>query len=304
MMMVRLWGGLGNQMFQYAFGYAMAEKNHTSLALDTRFFSEEYLNRNPHFSRQKPNLLRLPIDYRETVNAHGEMKLVDFLQKRNVNRLIRVPRYCAIPMGGGMKYVKEARLEYLPKVAALRGDSVYFDGYWQTEQYFADYREELLRQFCLPSEAADRYAEQYHLSDADSVAVHMRMGDYAAKKHLTAHYNYVINPAYYRNAIEEIRHRVHGARFFICSNSIAKAKAVLGDDPAFTYVNEDRQMTDWDEFMIMSHCTHHIISNSTFSWWAAWLAQDNPSAVNIGPDMVFGNKDILPKSWLRVNVPE
>lgn len=114
---------------------------------------------------------------------------------------------------------------------------------------------------------------------------------------MSARYNTVINPAYYERAIEEIQKHISNPVFFVCSNDIDEAKKILGSNEKFIYVGEFEGMTDLDEFSIMSRCQNHIISNSTFSWWAAWL---HGKGINISPNMFFGNRDIIPDGWIKV----
>ena len=298
MIITRLWGGLGNQMFQYAFGYVKAKEIGEELVLDTRFFTEAFLRDNPRFTKQKLNLFKFPIDYIHTINEQGELKVINKLQEHRINQILRVPYYSVWSVGEGIKYVKETRMRFQPVLASINKSNVYYDGYWQTEKYFSKYREEIVRQYAYSSNRANSFVNDNCVDRPDSVALHMRMGDYG-NKHLTAHYNYVIDPAYYKSAIEKAKKCISNPRFFICSNNIKKAQALLGNKPEFTYVSAIDGMTDLDEFSIMCQCPNHIISNSSFSWWAAWLGELENS-INIAPIILFGNKDIIPSRWIKV----
>ena len=300
MIVVRLWGGLGNQMFQYACGYAVAKRNNQVLKLDTRFFSEEYIKKNPHFSKQQLNILKFPIEYTETINTKGEFKFISFIQNRTISRLIRIPKRFKLWCDHGLLYIKETRLQYLPFINSLKYKNLYLDGYWQTEKYFKEFREDLKQQFSLLSVEASSYVEKVGINKENSISIHMRMGDYSVNKKKIRHYNYVISPQYYLNAIDYVRQKVENPVFYICSNNIERAKELLGNSESFIYVNENRAMSDIDEFMIMSMCTNHIISNSTFSWWAAWLSQKE--GITIAPDMFFGNANIIPDEWKKICV--
>lgn len=300
MIIIRLWGGLGNQMFQYAFGYVKAKESKAELVLDTRFFTDEFIKKNPRFTKQKNNLLNFPIEYKHTINEHGELIRVNKFQLHRINQLLRVPYLTVLPAGNGLKYVKETRMRFQPVLARMKSDNRYYDGYWQTEKYFDKYREDLIRQFTFHSRRADEYVGIYGIDQSNAVAIHMRMGDYG-KKHLTAHHNYVINPEYYTRAIEKAKEVIAKPVFFVCSNNIKKAQELLGNGTEFIYVSAIDGMTDLDEFSIMSQCPNHIISNSTFSWWAAWLGR-HEKAINIAPNIVFGNKDIIPERWIKIEV--
>lgn len=300
MVIVRLWGGLGNQMFQYACGYALAKRHNEKLILDTRFYNEDFLKKNPHFSKQQLNIVEFPIKYNQKID-NNDFRTINFFQKRIISRIIRIPSKFNIKVGKQTKYIKETRLRFLPYIENIEAYNIYLDGYWQTEKYFIKYKKEIKEQFSLESVVAQEYGIENELKNVNSVSIHLRMGDYETKKKKSVRYNYLVNPEYYVNAIEEIRKRIHNPRFFIFSNDMKKAKKLLGCSPEFVYVNEDRRMTDLEEFEIMSLCSNHIISNSTFSWWAAWLS-DNEDAINIAPDMFFGNLDIIPTEWMKVKV--
>ena len=301
MIITRLWGGLGNQMFQYAFGYAKAREAHTELVLDTRFFTEEFIQANPRFTKQKLNLLRFPIEFKQTINENGELVRINKYQEHRINQILRVPYLSVLPAGNKLIYVKETRMRFQPVLSRIKKDNRYYDGYWQTEKYFADFRDEISRQYTFSSERASTFVKETGADQPNAVAIHMRMGDYG-RKHLTAHHNYVINPEYYTRAIERVRERITNPRFYICSNNIKNAIEFLGLKSEYIYVSLVEGMTDLDEFTIMSQCPNHIISNSTFSWWAAWLGKQEETT-NIAPNILFGNKDIIPKEWLKVDVP-
>ena len=301
MIVIRLWGGLGNQMFQYAFGYAQARKRNTELLLDTRFFTEKFLMQNPRFSQQKLNLLNMPITFREQINQQNELSFVNMLQSKNVNRILRLlPRF-SVPVGQ-MKYVKETRLEYLPYIDSIKSKNLYFDGYWQSEAYFEAYKEQLVQQFIHMTPDAVRYVNEHVYTETNSVSLHMRLGDYSKKKTYSRQINSVLKPTYYMDAISWMKQHVDHPRFFIFTNDKKKAKEILGEKDYFVYVNEDGSMSDMDEFHIMSCCTNHIISNSTFSWWAAWLAQSD--GITLVPNVFFGNQDIIPTRWIKLDVAD
>jgi hypothetical protein len=99
--------------------------------------------------------------------------------------------------------------------------------------------------------------------------------------------------------MDRIKNEIDSPKFFIFSNNIKKAMELLDDRYDVVFVNSDRYYSDVEEFSIMSQCSNHIISNSTFSWWAAWLG-NNDNSIKIAPDVFFGNKSIVPKSWIKV----
>ena len=297
MIIIRIWGGLGNQMFQYAFGYAMAKERRTTLKLDTYFFSEKYQSNNS-YTNQRLQITDMTIEFKEQVNSVGEVRSAAFLQKQFVNRVCKVFPSFVLNLKG-MKYVKETRLTYLPKMVTMKGENLYFDGYWQTEKYFSKYKKELKEQFTITSTTADAYANKIGILNQNAVAVHMRLGDYV-KKSIVSNYNQIIAPQYYLNAMKDILKINPDAKFYVFSNDPKKAKKILDDKVNFELVNDDRTLSDMEEFKVMSACANHIVSNSTFSWWAAWLNDGNGKT--FAPDIFFGNRYIIPDSWIKVSI--
>ena len=299
MIVVRLWGGLGNQMFQYSFGYAMAKRTGEELFLDTRFYTDQFIKKNPHFSKQLPNILTFPLVYKKQMNASGELKFICLLQKRMISRLIRIPTKFEITADKGIQYIKETRLNLYQRYIDNPITDSYYDGYWQSEEYFKEYKDEILKQYWFIDDDISGVIEKEELDDKNTVSVHLRFGDYGKKRMLGPYYNYVISPQYYLLAMDEIQKRIRMPRFYVFSNDIERAKELIGCRFKYTLVNEDRKLSDIQEFIIMSKCHNHIISNSTFSWWAAWL---NDKGITIAPDLRFGNERIIPQQWIKISM--
>lgn len=298
MVIVRLWGGLGNQMFQYACGYAIAKKNNTELVLDTRFYTDEYLKRNPHFSKQLPNILKFPLEYASVINEDNELKIIGILQNRTISRIIRIPARFNIKVDKGLLYCKETRLSFLEYVSDMQCKNIYLDGYWQCEQYFQEYKKEIQNQYTRKSEKVFQVASELGVLQENAVAIHVRLGDYYSGKKKFARCNSIINPEYYIKAIKDMSIKIKNPKLYVFSNDISKARMLLKEYDC-VFVNEKRELSDLDEFEVMSLCTNHIISNSTFSWWAAWLSQ---GGCKIAPDSFVGNDSILPDDWIKIKV--
>lgn len=299
MIVVRLWGGLGNQMFQYAFAYAVAKQLNSELLLDTRFYSDDFITHNPHFTRQKLNLFSLNIDFRREINRESELHIINRLQNRMASRVIRIPPFFSIRADQGLKYIKETRLKVYKNLIDSPVDNAYYDGYWQSEDYFEWERQDIIRQYNFTNEKIENYISQYPVKNQNSVSVHMRLGDYGRKRSILAQYNYMLSPKYYLKAMKYIESKVRNPKFYIFSNDTAKAKEIIADSFDIEIINEDRYLTDLEELMVMSKCCNHIISNSTYSWWAAWL---NDVGLTMAPNIEFGNSSIIPQKWVRIDV--
>ena len=300
MVVVRLWGGLGNQLFQYAFGYAVSQKMNCELKLDCSFFSEEFQSKNKRFTRQLPLIIDLPILNNDTNIPHQIVKKVEFLQKKNINRLIRIPKHFKKEIDNDFFYVKETRPCFDPYYCSFYDEDIYFDGYWQCEEYFKDFKKDLTEQF-IPQ--VDQEKLKPIISDMvsrESIAVHIRRGDYVTSKSKFSSL-YVLQKEYYDNCFKSAREIFNAPYFYFFSNDIEWVKRNFGEKDNYIFISEQPGLSTMDEFYLMSCCKNQIIGNSTFSWWAAWLNKNENKLVWC-PDKWFGNVDILPTDWIKTSI--
>lgn len=182
---------------------------------------------------------------------------------------------------------------------------LYFKGFYQSERYFRDIADEVRRAFTFDlRRAGERTREMQRQIDGDplSVSLHVRRGDYLLPKHY-ANVGTVCGLPYYRHAVDEICGRVEGARFYVFSDDPAWARENLPVE-AVAYIDWNTGEDSWQDMFLMSRCRHHIICNSTFSWWGAWL-DPRPDKVVIAPERWFAADeapDIIPEGWVKVPV--
>lgn len=293
MIVVRIWGGLGNQMFQYAFGYAMAKKHDCPLYLDTRFYGQKH---SSWTTDRLLGLLKFPIEYTEIIASPYKISLfLPFLQSPIVNYAIRrfLPRKISL---GKYTYVKEDKLEYIPCVLIPNKSDIYYDGYWHSAKYFDEYRRDLENQFVVKDDLVDEafalMSEDWR--DAELVAVHIRRGDYITQNNPNA-----MGEDYYKSAIEACKKRVRNPVFCFFSDDLQWVSDKFKDVPNAIMANADRKLDDMQELQLMQRCHHQIISNSSYSWWAAWL-NGNPHKIVIAPMFWKNKKDMMPDEWLRI----
>lgn len=306
---IRLGGGLGNQLFQYAFGRRMALANDARLVLDAagyrtiqrpdpmlgiRALGLEHFNIQATLATQplpawgseaplpeRPWLKRKYVKWTRKLRAAWESRTPYFRRK-----LVREPQ--------------SRHFTFDPRVynRAVRG-TVVFEGYWQTEKYFLDV-ESLVRAELTVREPMD--AENAHMADqirsSPSISVHVRHGDNASGVETGMG---ILPRAFYEGAIREMRQIVHIPRFFVFSDDIGWAKDMLdlGEDAVFACHNPDSR--NYDDLRLMSLCKHHICANSTFSWWGAWLGKKEGQVV-YAPRRYWlnvdrSNPDLYPPSW-------
>jgi len=300
MVISRLWGGLGNQLFQYAYAYSIARENKCDLKLDARFFEKDYILKNRHFVPQKFNILELPLVYNAIITKKERLKIVTIFQNRYINLLIRIPSRFFFRIKKDYKYLKETRYFYDNKNIYIRYKNIYIDGYWQCEEYFKKYRDELIQQYVVRNEKINNCILENCIDSNESIAIHIRRGDYINNKNPFSNL-YLLNENYYFNAISAIEKRVKRPCYYIFTNDYEWVTEKFKNIKNCIIVNKDRKLSDIEEFQVMSLCKHQIISNSTFSWWAAWLNQNNKKIV-IAPNRWFGNRNIIPNSWEKCNI--
>lgn len=178
------------------------------------------------------------------------------------------------------------------------------DGYWQSERYFVDaadiIRAEFKPRLALEPENAATAAA---IDGVTAVSVHVRRGDYVTDK-VTNAYHGVCSLDYYRAAIARIAERVASPHLFVFSDDHAWVQENLRSNYPTTYVTANSPDRGYRDMQLMSRCRHHIIANSSFSWWGAWL-NPRPDKVVVAPARWFIDKsndtrDLLPGEWLRV----
>ncbi len=272
MIVVKLQGGMGNQLFQYAAGRALADKNNTELRLDVYPF-KKYKVHDYSLS---------PFSFEEKFDERGSLARL---------------------LGHGPRRVVEEGHPFDPSILEL-GDDVYLEGYWQTEKYFASIaptiRQEL--QVATPQEGRDLKLQE-EMNASCSVSLHVRRGDYITNPR-AAKVHGLCSLDYYKRAVEEMGKRVGDLHLFLFSDDPAWVKENMAFSYPITVVDHNGREKNYEDLRLMSQCKHHILANSSFSWWGAWL---NPSKdkVVIAPKQWFAKeeidtRDVLPEEWLTL----
>lgn len=272
MIITKLTGGLGNQMFQYAAGYSLARKRKTSLALDLRSY-EASKYRSYDLENLSVHTPKAPF-----------WKIV----------LYKYLGFATIFKKPDFDFQEEFLT--LPKNTYLDG---YFQGF-QCEKYFDEYPNEIRELFkpkILAEEKFKDLAEQ--IKNSNSVSIQVRRGDYLKKQET---YN-ILTPEYYKKAQEVMESHVPNPTYFIWSDDdIEWAEQNIKAENMVMVSGRD--IDGIDDMRLMSLCKHHILANSSFSWWAAWL-NPNPEKVVIAPNKWFNKKelntkDLIPETWQKI----
>lgn len=295
MITARIWGGLGNQLFQYAYAYTVAQRAGACLQLDMSFYENQTV--------RKPVLLDFSLDNSEVCTLKDLPDRVRELQGKWKNRALWISKNSQTIMPNGQLYIKESRLHYMEHLAKLNCDDIYLDGYWQCPLYFEQARKHLIRQYKLKNSDYLRLNSRLvdAIKDTDSVAIHIRRGDYLNKWNQIVYGLRPLPDSYYLDTINQARRKFDDPLFVFFTNDPDYVKDKFGSLPNVLLVPDMIQATDAEEMMIMSLCKNHIIANSTFSWWAAWLSE-NPDQSVWAPKTGWGNRDILPDRWKGIEI--
>lgn len=292
MLVMRLQGGLGNQLFQYSAGRAISESLGVPLWLDLSWYRSLPKGAIP----RAYELQRYPINARCFDPLDPESPWFWSIERLG----------CLAWVDGRLRWARSFRergLDHDPVVAKLRPGRV-LEGYWQSPRYFdviaPALREELQPLASLGEEDA-HIAGMIQQDAGNAVAVHVRRGDYLTGVHALHHGTCGID--YYQRAFEKIRVVIERPRFFVFSDDpdwVRSRKDVFGEA---TLVEHNNTKTAFQDLRLMSLCRGHVIANSSFSWWGAWLSR-SPGKLVIAPARWLGNgaplPTLMPPDWVRL----
>jgi hypothetical protein len=296
MVVVTLKGGLGNQLFQYSTGRAIALRTGTELQLD---LSEIGNYRGPNVT-DRPlhlNIFDFPANY------------VDYTEKNNLQRAIYeklgsmlwlVSKDAAVKIAG--VYKDDQTYKYDQRVNELPGD-MHLKGYWQSEEYFKSYDEKIREEVSIPDPPVGKNREWYEqICDTESLSVHVRRGDYV-------NLDRALPPEYYRKAFRKMVEIAAISDVFVFSDDMKWVREhrqeLIPHDAEFdlNYVECNDGSTAHEDLRLMRACDHHIVANSTCSWWGAWLDESDSKRIIAPNYWIRGrtdNLDIVPDRWQKV----
>lgn len=280
MIIIRVQGGLGNQLFQYALyerfkGMGKEVKADTSAYRDGR-------------EKRQLELAKLGIRLEEA----GREELHSYYADNSI-LTDRILRYTL----GRKRYIKEDSYDFIPHILELKDG--YLSGYWQSEKYFNAVEEKVRSSIKFQKVDTETIVlKERQMEEQNSVSVHVRMGDYLEKSEV---YGNICTIEYYRKAFAYIKDRVKTPVFYVFSDEPDKAAAML---KGYNYclMTENSGESSYKDMYLMSRCKHHIIANSTFSWWGAWLGREKDQIV-ITPSRwnnFCKENEICGKGWVMI----
>ena len=297
MIIVKLMGGLGNQMFQYAFGKFLSVKHKTDLQLDLSYL----LDRTPreNFVFRDYDLDIFPIKSQFMSESKLNNLLVNRQKDNIVNRLKGV-------FNKHLEYVFESQFEFNNKYLDIANHS-YLEGYWQSPKYFESISEIIRKDFLLNPDLTDKQVDMYkNIINSNSVCVNFRRADFVTIKTAIETHG-VIPQIYYEKALDLLKKKNKDLHVYVFSDEIDWCKKHVKFDYPTTFVDHELSGFKFSVYLfLMSKCKHYVIPNSTFAWWAAWM-NNNPDKIVIAPKQWFATEemnkqtiDLIPESWIRL----
>lgn len=286
-------GGLGNQMFQYAAGRALALELGRQLRLDIAGFDHYGLHQG--FELHRVFCRTAPLATPDAVRT-----LLGWRTAPAIRRALARP---ALGCLRGKRLVIEPHFHYWSGIRDVTAPA-YLQGYWQSERYFFDAAATIRADFTFRQPLSEINAAWAERIDAcEAVSLHVRRGDYVSVPRTSAEHG-ICTLNYYRAAVRYVSNRIEAPEFFIFSDDIQWARTHLDIAYPCHYVENNSGAESYNDMRLMSLCRHHIIANSSFSWWGAWL-DPRPDKIVVAPSRWFasGNRcldDLYPQGWTRL----
>ncbi len=281
MRLIKVTGGLGNQMFMYALYIAM-KKTFPNTRLDL----SDMQHYHAHHGYEMNHVFNLPKT--EFCINQKLKKVLEFLFFKTI-----------------LERKQKGSLDAYRKPIAW--PFIYFKGFYQSERYFKDVEADVRKVFTFNSALFNEKSKallQLLEKDECSVSLHVRRGDYLQPK-FWKNNGSVCQLPYYHNAVKAMAQHVASPHYYVFSDDIEWVRENL-PLPHATFIDWNKGKESWQDMMLMSHCRHNIICNSTFSWWGAWL-NAHPGKIVVTPNRWYASGDdpyIVPKGWLRVPTSE
>ena len=293
MIIAKIFGGLGNQMFQYAAGKSFAFKNNSELKLDINHYKIKTLPHGLPYRTYDLSIFKIKEDIATDKEiARFKNDSTDFI-KRNIRK--------AENMISPHKIIYEPYFHYYSGWNSMKGN-IYIDGYWQSEKYFNDIEDVIRKEFEIKTTLTkEGNAMIEKIQDSNSICLNIRRQEFASNPHL----NLFTGVEYIYKAVDYINNKVRNPHYFIFSDELDWVKQHVKLSQPFTIVENNLYGDKFrDCLYLMSSCKHFIIPNSTFGWWSAWL---NPKAEKmvVAPQRWFSDdkrntKDLIPEKWIRL----
>jgi len=292
MIIVKISGGFGNQLFQYAAGKSLAEHHCTELKLDLTAYNKTQKRK---YELDRLNITATPATTKEidvfTLDKYPNCvrSFIGRLQERK-------PYY--------LRKIYQEQYFYFDPNFFRAPANVYLAGYWQSEKYFKNIDSVIRNEFKIVVPPKGKNVEMINtIQNENAVSLHVRRGDYAENTR-TRDFHGLCSMDYYHRACEKLGRTIAAPHFFVFSDDMAWVRANLRISGSVTFVGHNNIETAFEDFRLMCRCKYHILANSSFSWWAAWLCENRKKIV-IAPQKWFNHndldtKDLFPEGWSTI----
>ena len=295
MIIVELSGGMGNQMFQYAAGRALALKNNTELGLDLSFL----LDRTPHPKFQNFVFRNYDLDIFNIDAKIVEQSEIPFWHRNffsgKVNLWFNYFCHKFVPYTGKEKHF------HFDKTILDLGPDTYLHGLWQSPKYFQSIESTIRKDFELKAPLSENVSTlMREIVSCESLCVNVRRADF-----VTNNFHGTFGPEYYDNAVAEIARTNNIDKIYVFSDDIPWCEENLKFPFPTMFVGKEYAGKKFEQYlMLMAACKNFVIPNSTFGWWAAWLSKNSQKKVVV-PKRWFGNErivtdDLVLPEWIRI----
>lgn len=287
--------GLGNQMFQYAAGKSLALHHKTELKLDIDWFS----HKEKQQTRREYGLgiFNLP----DKIALKEETEKFTKKPPNNIFGRLKVKYDLSLPTYKRTIY-EEPHFHF---------DRHFFDGrksaliigYWQSEKYFLPIADLIRQTFTIPVIGKENERLENKIRSTNAISLHVRRGDMVNNPEV-ARVHGSCDLKYYLEAIQKLSSEIHDPEFFVFSDDSEWCRQNIQIESPTYFIDNNQGNQAWQDMQLMRMCRHHIIANSSFSWWGAWL-NPNPDKKVIAPARWFNNNDknlsdLLPPGWIRI----
>ncbi|MDI6034176.1 alpha-1,2-fucosyltransferase [Flavobacterium sp. LB2P84] len=295
MIIIKLQGGLGNQMFQYAFASILAKKNKTSVLIDRNSF-EVTEKRHGYTPRN--------FELNVFNNSYGQATASDIITFDNLSIIDKLKKKL------GLHYPKryeEIAFNFQSETLSIKAP-IYLTGYFQSYKYFTGFENYIKKKFSFPVDKLDEMNKKLLITikNSNTISIHVRRGDYVSDT-LTQQFHGNCSLEYYLEAIALLSSKSKDFILIFFSDDSQWVKEQFQNLPySKIFIDQNKNENSWKDMFLMSSCNHNIIANSSFSWWAAWL-NENPEKIVIAPKHWYVESeaekhtmDLIPSAWIRL----
>ena len=288
-------GGLGNQMFIYAFGQYLKENK-----IEPKLVWHEYIFNSHHNGVESLNIFDI------TISKFHRFQIACFIAANSI-----LPQSLKTVLGKIFertyslffkKYYQISPYSFDDVVSGIEGNNVYMDGFWQNYKYLLPIKNKILKLFSfrLPENFSDNQFLK-KIINTNSVSIHIRRNDYLNPTF--QHFNVIKSIDYYLRSIDFVKSKCENPEFFIFTDDMQWAKKNF-KGANYNFVEGNVGKLSYLDLYLISKCKHNIIANSTFSWWGGWLNK-NPSKMVIAPNIwttTVQSSHFCPPEWIFLEV--